>query len=509
MTTLVRGKWVITGGAQDDPVLSDGAVVIEGGTIAEVGPWHTVNANYPDAEVLGSPDAVVLPGLINAHHHGSGLATVQEGVWDDLLEPWILDHARQRPRDGRLDVLLSAARQLRSGVTTVVDVHSGGDSAKGYDNTVRAKLAAYDQTGMRVAFTPGYRTQSYIVAGAGEDARFIDSLPDDAKAYAESLMPGPDVMSEDDYMAIMDEAHEAYADNPRVDVWFGPPGPQWVSDGFMQRMAERAEALDTGIQTHVNESYYEKLHGLKFYGKPTVCHLRDLGVLSPRFSIAHGVWLTDAEITDLVETGAGVSHNPSSNMRLRAGIAPLNALLEAGVTTAMGMDGTTINDDEDMFAEMRLAMRLSRTPKLGMPAPDPARVFQAATAGGARLLRKETSLGQLKAGFAADVVIANSRPLTFPWVAPDVDARELALMKLSARDVETVLVAGEVVVSDGQPTRIDVEGAGRELAERLAAAPDRTEAARMIDVLKPHLNAWYMAWEVPEATPYITYNSRD
>jgi cytosine/adenosine deaminase-related metal-dependent hydrolase len=307
----------------------------------------------------------------------------------------------------------------------------------------------------------------------------------------------------------MDEAHEAYADNPRVDVWFGPPGPQWVSDGFMQRMAERAEALDTGIQTHVNESYYEKLHGLKFYGKPTVCHLRDLGVLSPRFSIAHGVWLTDAEITDLVETGAGVSHNPSSNLRLRAGIAPLNALLEAGVTTAMGMDGTTINDDEDMFAEMRLAMRLSRTPKLGMPAPDPARVFKAATAGGARLLRKETSLGQLKAGFAADVVIANSRPLTFPWVAPDVDARELALMKLSARDVETVLVAGEVVVSDGQPTRIDVEGAGRELAERLAAAPDRTEAARMIDVLKPHLNAWYMAWEVPEATPYITYNSRD
>ena len=509
MTTIVRGKWVITGGGDDDPVLSHGAVVIDGATIAEVGSWDALHAEHPDAEVLGSPDAVVLPGLINAHHHGSGLATVQEGIWDDLLEPWILDHARQRPRDGRLDVLLSAARQLRSGVTTVVDVHSGGDSAEGYHDTVRAKLAAYDQSGMRVAFTPGYRTQSYIVAGAGEDERFIASLPDEARGYAETLMPTSDAMSEDDYMAIMDDIHGAYADNPLVDVWYGPPGPQWVSDAFMQRMAERAGALDTGIQTHVNESYYEKLHGLKFYGKPTVCHLRDLGVLSPRFSIAHGVWLTEEEIDVMAETGAAVSHNPSSNLRLRAGIAPLNALLAAGVTTAMGMDGTTINDDEDMFAEMRLVMRLSRTPELGAPAADPARVFEMATAGGAKLLRKETTLGRLAAGFAADVVIAGSSPMTFPWVAPDVDARELALMKLGARDVETVLVGGEVVLSQGRPTRIDVESAGRELAERLAAAAEPVEAARMIDVLKPHLNAWYMDWARLEATPYISYNSRN
>ena len=322
-------------------------------------------------------------------------------------------------------------------------------------------------------------------------------------------MPAPDAMSEDDYLAIMDDIHGAYGDRPRIDVWYGPPGPQWVSDEFMQRMAERAGALDTGIQTHVNESYYEKLHGLRFYGKPTVCHLRDLGVLSPRFSIAHGVWLTEEEIAVLAETGAAVSHNPSSNLRLHAGIAPLNALLAAGVTTAMGMDGTSINDDEDMFAEMRLVMRLSRTPRLEAPAADPARVFRMATAGGAKLLRKETTLGRLAPGFAADVVIADSAPMTFPWVAPDIDARELALMKLGARDVETVLVGGEVMLSQGRPTRIDVEGAGRELAERLAAEPEPVAAARIIDALKPHLVAWYEGWETPAPTPYFSYNSRD
>jgi cytosine/adenosine deaminase-related metal-dependent hydrolase len=507
MTTMVRGKWVITGAG--DAVLAGGAVVIEGETIAEVGAWEALRARYPDADVLGSDEAVVLPGLINAHHHGSGLATVQEGLWDDLLEPWILDHALRRPRDARLDVLLSAAQQLRSGVTCVVDVHSGGGAAEAYAGVLRGKLAAYDEAGIRVAFTPGFKTQSHIVSGAGEDERFIAALPEELRAHGEAMMPAPGDMDEDDYMAIMDELHSAYADHPRIDVWFGPPGPQWISDRFMQRIAERAEALDTNVQTHVNESFYEKLHGLKFYGKPTVCHLRDLGVLSPRFSIAHGVWLTDEEIAALAESGAAVSHNPSSNLRLRAGIAPLNALLAAGVTTGLGMDGTTINDDEDMFAEMRLAMRLARAPMLGAPAPDPARVFEMATAGGAKLLRKETSLGRLAPGFAADIVVADGGRMSEPWVAPGIDIRELALMRLAARDVHTVLVGGDVVLRGGRPTRFDAEAAGRELAAQLAAAPGPAGDAEAAAALRPHLVAWYRAWEVPELSPYISYNSRD
>lgn len=123
MTTVVRGRWVVTGAGDDDPVIDDGAVAVDGGRIAAVGAWGELHTQYPDADILGSADAVVLPGLINAHHHSAGLSTLQEGVWDDLLEPWILAHARRRPRDGYLDVLLSAARQLRSGVTCVVDMH--------------------------------------------------------------------------------------------------------------------------------------------------------------------------------------------------------------------------------------------------------------------------------------------------------------------------------------------------------------------------------------------------
>ncbi|MCH8154409.1 MAG: amidohydrolase family protein, partial [Proteobacteria bacterium] len=298
------------------------------------------------------------------------------------------------------------------------------------------------------------------------------------------------------------------ADHPRLDLWFGPPGPQWVSDSFLQRIAERAEAADVGVQTHVTESIYEKLHGPRFYGQDTLAHLRDLGVLSPRFSIAHGVWLTEREIEILAETGAAVSHNPSSNLRLRAGIAPVNALLEAGVTVALGMDGTSLNDDEDMFTEMRLALRLHRTPMLGGPAPSVARIFEIATAGGAKLLRKEATLGRLAPGFAADLVLVDLERITWPWTAPEIDPRELVVLRARAGDVDTVLIAGEVVLEGGQPTRFDPAEAGKELAERLAATAYPRERAALVARLLPHLEAYYQAWEMPQLTPYSLYNSR-
>jgi cytosine/adenosine deaminase-related metal-dependent hydrolase len=321
-------------------------------------------------------------------------------------------------------------------------------------------------------------------------------------------LPAANDLHEDDYFAVMDDIWRETRDHPRIDLWFGPPGPQWVSDVFMQRIAERAETYDVGIQTHVTESIYEKLHGPRFYGKDTLAHLRELGVLSPRFTIAHGVWLTEAEIEILAETGAAVSHNPSSNLRLRAGIAPLNALIEAGATLALGMDGTTINDDEDMFAEMRLALRLHRTPMLDGPAPSVAQIFEMATAGGAKLLRKETSLGRLAPGYAADLVLVDLERITWPWVAPEVDPRDLLVQRARAGDVDTVLIAGEVVLRDGQPTRFDAAEAGRELAARLAAEPYPEAAARLVEALLPRVEAYYRGWEMPELEPYSVYNSR-
>ena len=508
---LVRGRWIVTGGAEADPVLNDAAVRVENGSVVEIGDWATLRGRHPDATSLGSERFAVMPGMVNAHHHSNGVSAIQQGVRDRLLESWLLSLTLGRGLTPRLSTLLSAARLLRTGVTSVVDVHSDRGTAEVYAANAREALAAYDAAGIRVAFAAGLMTQCFLVSGAGEDEdeKFLAGLPDeDLRGFAARRLPSPDNLGEDDYFGIVDDLWRRHRGHDRIDVWYAPPGPQWVSDSFMQRIAEQAEARDTGVQTHVSESLYEMLHGPLYYEKPTVRHLFDLGVLGPRFSIAHGVWLTEREIELMADTGAAVSHNPSSNLRLRAGIAPLNAMLASGVTVGLGMDGTTINDDEDYFDEMRLAMRLHRTPRFDGPAPEPAQVLQMATAGGARLMRKEGMLGAIAPGGAADLVLVDLDRVTWPWVAPEADPRELLLMRARAGDVDTVMVGGEIVLRGGQPTRFNLDEIAGEAAAMLGGQPFRSDDARMIERLRPHIEAYYRKWDVPDLVPYTVYNAR-
>ena len=504
--TIARGRWLVTGGGPDDPTFSNAAVAMADGRIREIGDWAEIRARYPGAPTIGSDRQAIMPGMINGHHHSHGVSGLQQGIEDQLLEPWILSLRRARATDPYLDTLISAARLLRTGVTAVVDVHSGRGPVQDYAAAMGRALSAYAESGIRVAFAAGVRDQSYLVAGG--DDEFLAGLPAEVRPFAEQELPVPGAMTHDEYFATIDRYWETYRDHDRVDVWFGPPGPQWVSDGFWRRIAEQAEVYDTGIQTHVAESIYEKLHGPRDYGMPTVPHLRELGVLGPRFSIAHGVWLTESEIAVLAETGTTISHNPSSNLRLRAGIAPLNALLESGATLALGMDGTTLDDDEDMFAEMRLALRLNRTPQLGTAAPSPARILEMATAGGARLLRKDAELGRLAPGYAADMVLIDLERVTWPWVAPEVDPRDILLLRAKAGDVDTVLIGGEIVLRDGRPTRFDLAEAGRSLADKLAKTPHPAEEAARIAALTPHVEAYYGGWEMPDLDPFVRYNSK-
>lgn len=505
---LVCGRWVITGASGADPVLEDGAALVNGDRVREIGPRSELQARHPTARIMGGDAYAVLPGLVNAHHHSHGASHLQQSVADDLLESWLFALKRLRSSDVRLDTLISAARLLRSGVTTVVDVHSDRGTAAAFSAGVDRALRAYDESGMRVAFAAGYRAQSFLVAGAGEDRRFIEALPPSLQALAEAELPGAGSMTEDEYLGLMADHHGQWAAHPRIDVWLAPPGPQWVSDAFMQRIAHTAARLGTGIQTHVVESFYERLHGERSYGRPTLLHLEALGVLGPRVSIAHGTWLTEAEIEVMVRTGAAVSHNPSSNLRLRAGIAPFNALLDAGVTTGLGMDGTTLNDDEDMFTEMRLALHLQCSPQFGLPVPAPEDVFAAATAGGAKLLGKDRAIGRIAEGYRADLVLIAVDQITWPWVAPEVDPRALVLLRAQGRDVHTVLVNGEIVLENREPTRFDLSAVSRELADRLDSTAFPAQAVAAAEALRPRIESWYREWDVPALAPWTEYNSK-
>ena len=479
---------------------------IKNGRIAEVGSWPDLARAHPDLPVIGGDHQAVIPGLINAHHHSNGVTAQQHGRADQLLELWLLSLAQSRPATTYLSTLLSSARLLCSGVTAVVDVHKGRGTAAQFRDGILQGLRAYDEAGMRVAFAAGISERSFLVWG--EDESFLAGLPAAVRAQAARRMPAADAVTIDEYFAIMAELQADHQAHNRLDLWFGPPGPQWVTDATLGRMVAMAEERGMGIQTHLLESLYEKYHGSREYGTSTVTHLHQLGLLSPRFSFAHGVWLSSSDLEILAETGAQVSHNPSSNLRLRAGVAPLNGMLEGGVNVALGMDGTTLNDDEDMFTELRLAHKLHRTPELDGPAPTVQQIWRLATEGGANLLLKNGHLGQLKPGFAADVVLLNLERMLWPWSAPEAEPVGLLLARAQARDVDTVLVAGERVVAAGKPTRIDVQAAGEELARMLTAAPLSAEAAAMVQALTPHVAAHYRNWPGADLIPYEVRNSR-
>jgi cytosine/adenosine deaminase-related metal-dependent hydrolase len=500
----------VTGGGPDDTTLTDGAVVVHGERIEEVGPWAALRARYPAAAVSGSDRVAVLPGLVSAHHHSSGVTSTQQGIGDDVLELWILEMRRLRPGDPYLDTLLASARLLRSGVTTLVDMHQCRGPAAAAAKRIEHVLRAYDQAGVRVAFAPGVADQNQVVSGASgaEVRRFLESLPEDARRAAEGLLPAPGHLRPDEYLGLVDSLCERHASHPRINIWFGPPGPNWVSDEFMQRIAERAAARGTGIQTHLSESLYEKLYGGRAYGRSTILHLDALGVLGPRFTMAHAVWLSEAEIAVLARTGSALSHNPSSNLRLRAGIAPVNALLRAGVTVGLGLDGRGLDDDDDMFREMRLALQLHRGPVLGSPALEPRQALELATAGGAAVMGRPEGLGRLAPGYAADLVLVDLDRMSWPWTAPEIDPRDFLVLRAQARDVRTVFIAGRVVMEDGQPAGFDLQAAGRELADWLAATPFPAELAARIAALREHAESFYRGWDVPTLDPYTQYNSR-
>lgn len=535
MKYLVRAKWVVAGGSE---VITDGAVLVDGERIAETGSWSDMRERFGELPVYGGEQFALLPGFVNAHHHSNGVTSIQQGIRDQALEPWLLSLATGRRADPAVQTKLAAARQLRSGITSVVDVHQGARTAEVFHRGVQGRLAAYEQTGMRAALAAGVAERSFLVAG--EDEKFLASLPASLRELAERRLPGTDAITRDEYFESMRTLFETWREHPRVSLWFGPPGPQWVHDETLTRVEAVSRETGMNIQTHLEESVYEKLAGPRMTGRSVVEHLDALGVLSPRFSCAHGVWLSDAEVEILAARGAAVSHNPSSNLRLRSGIAPLNALLSAGVTTGIGLDGTTINDNDDMWQEMRLALRLNRTPGLDGPAPRETDVFDLATRFGAALFAPpedlhgsagqpaagegghgsagttpaaagahEGAAGTLAAGMPADFVLLDISRITRPWVAPEADPLALLVYRASAGDVDSVFVGGQQVVENGKVLTVDEEALEAELAHELSSEPPPEENIRMVRELSPYLEAWYRKWRQPGFTPRITYNSRE
>ena len=206
-----------------------------------------------------------------------------------------------------------------------------------------------------------------------------------------------------------------------------------------------------------------------------------------------------------------VCTNPSSNLRLRSGIAPVNRFLAAGVRVGLGLDEAGLNDDRDMLQEMRLALRIHRTPGMDDDVPTSADVFRMATEDGALTTPYDKHIGVLDVGCAADLVLMPWRHLAHPYLDPDTSVLDAVVHRARTSAIDTVLVGGEVVLREGRITRVDKAAALEELAATLCSPPteEDNQRRRLSRAIFPYVRQFYTGWLDEKALdPFYRQNSR-
>jgi len=432
--------------------IADGAVLQEDGAIVEIGTYRELNRRHPNVAVIGSGNEVMLPGFVNGHHH-IGLTPVQLGSPDMPLELWFVTRLVMRNVNLYLDTLYSAFEMIASGVTTVQHLHGRiPGKLDQVDRGCQEAIRAYQDIGMRVSYSYAVRDQNRLVYQRDED--FIASLPSELRGPMQRWFERFQLKLDDD-IALFEGLYGRYRDNRRVKVQLAPANLHWCSDEALTRLAD--------------------------------CSRR------------------------LAETGTCVCHNCSSNFRLRSGVAALNKLEAAGITTAIGIDEAGINDDRDMLQEMRMVLRAHRIPGMDDEVPTPAQVFRMATSGGAATTPFADTIGALEVGRAADMVLIDWRAISYPYLDSETPLLDAVLQRAKTSDVRTVICDGEVIYHDGKFTKVDRDGALRALHEDLqrALSDDEVERRRLSKSLLPHVRAFYADYfDAEQHAPFYRQSSR-
>ena len=474
---IVRGSTVMDDPRSPAGWIEDGAVCIRGDQIVAVGPYEVLRQSFDSDCVVGSADHIVLPGLVNAHDHGRGPTAFQMGIPDDALESWILDLARLPAIDPYLSTAYSCAQLIESGVTTVLNSFYEGN-AGAYETVLEDTSRAYSDSGMRARLALSVLDQS--AAGKLAEA-CIPHLPadyqPDAVRFAQSRNPIPF----DDYAGIV-RAWQKPASG-RVGIMMGPVSFHWCSQELLTRIWETARSLGLNIQMHLLESEQQRRDAEERYQMSAVAYLAKAGMLSSFVSCAHCVKVDERDLEMLADSGAWVIHNASSNLRLCNGIAPVGSMLQHGVNVALGLDSQALNDDADMFQEMRLVHLLQRVLNGNVELPTAGQVLTMATVNGASALGLADQVGILAEGKKADLILVNRSRIETPMMDADRDVAERLVVRGKAQDVDTVIVDGEMVYHNGQHLKLDKKALEDAIREQ-ARAPRSRETIRFHQMVK-------------------------
>lgn len=451
---LIRGAYILTLD-ESDTTYTEGDLMIEGDRIVALG---RSLPSPPGARIINGRGRLAMPGLINAHMHSD--ETLFRGLLDNMpLEVWMLyslPPLGYGPVAGRLiylRTLLAAIEALQSGTTTVQDDVSEAPHATLEGS--EAVLRAYLDAGIRANLACNLTDKAYH-----EKLPFVaDLLPAWAMADIRAVPP----QARADLVSLNEELlRRWHGREGRIQVALSASAPQRCTDEFLVALDDLSRRRRTPLLTHVLETKVQVVTGREFYGKTIVEHLADLGVLSDRLTIAHGIWVTDRDIARLAATGTAVAHNPVSNLKLGSGLLRLRALNEAGVPVCLGTDGSSSNDAFNMFEVMKFAALLHKVASpVSRTWPSAQDVLHMALRGGARSTLLQGQVGTLAPGYKADVVLLRCDDAAFvPFHHPQ---NHLVYCE-HGRNVETVLVGGRVVVENGRVTTVNAADVYAEVA---------------------------------------------
>lgn len=416
---LIRGGTVVTLDAERRVGRFDLRVV--GGAIVEIGP--SLERRGP-SRIIDATGLVVIPGLVHSHLHLCQ-ALLRNSAEDRELLPWLRERVWPLEAAHDADTLrasadLGIAELLRSGATCALDM-----------GTVRHHDVVFES-----ARDAGIRLVSgKAMMDVGDD------VPDRLRETTRESLDESDRL----------RAKWDGAANGRLGYAYAPRFVLSCCDELLGEVARRVEQ-GARLHTHASENPDEVAVVRRLTGRGNVEHLHDLGLLSPRTTLAHCVHLDDHEPELMAKSGTSVAHCPSANLKLASGIADVPMLLAAGVTVGIGADGAPCNNNLDVWREMKLAGLLPRL-KHGPAALEARKIFELATLGGARALGLESQIGSIEVGKRADLALVDlNRPHAQP--AGD-DVYTQLVYAAQASDVEMVLVDGEVVVRGGRVLTLD------------------------------------------------------
>ena len=427
--------------------IRNGAILTEVGKIIQVGTseqlqaWLVMHPHYAPTQSIDVSGCIVTPGLINCHHHLYQTLTRSIGtsaglVLFDWLKMLYRVWAGLTPDDITVSTRIGLAELMLSGATTVAD------HLYLHPNHCRLDDAIVAATNMGVRFHPSHGSMSLGQSAGG-------------------LPPDELVDNEDAILTESQRLLETWHDpqpHAMTRLALAPCSPFSVSADLMRQSAQLARTYHkVGLHTHLAETIDENRYCLEKFGKRPLAYAESLEWLGPDVWFAHMVHAENDEIALLAQTGSGVCHCPSSNMILASGIAPIRAMLDAGVRVGLGVDGSASNDGNHLLGEARQAMLLQR---VGWPGfESTAARFSArealtmATLGGATLLGREDEIGSLEIGKAADIVAFRVDDLQHAGSAGDAVA---ALMTCNPTTAWLSIINGKIVIRDAQMVGLDL-----------------------------------------------------